>query len=269
VLLLGVALVAAAGLLQSGLAIAFGFALAMFALALVVCLPVLAPRSSLSLEPRLGFGAESGWLTIYNLVSAGFTSVDIFIVAAILSRTDVASFGAAQRYLAIALGAAPALLAVFRVRTAQQDVLDSRDAQRRLLLTWTRRIAPPIGATVLIGVLAAPLLIPVIDDGRYPTSVPILQIFLAIAFSTYVCMPASSLLLAQLRFKELAIIWTAGLALNAAADFMVGSVFGVVGIAVVSTTLYVLIHATLTVTALRGISASSHPVTRQRQTASV
>lgn len=267
-LLLAVAVVAATGLLPSGHAIALGFALAMVALGLVVCVPLVAPHSSVRLEPHLGFGAESGWLTVYNLVSAGFTSVDVFIVAAILSRTDVASFGAAQRYLAIALGAAPALLAVFRVRTVQQDVLDSPSAQHRLLLTWARHTAPPIAAAVVLGVVAAPLLIPVLDGGRYPDSVPILQVFLAMAFSTYICMPASSLLLAQLRFKELAIIWTAGLGVNTAGDFMVGPVFGVVGIAVVSTTVYVLVHATLTVTALRAISASSRPAARRQPAAS-
>jgi O-antigen/teichoic acid export membrane protein len=267
-LLLGVAIVAASGLLRSGHEIALGFALAMVALALAVCVPLLAPRSSVRLERRLGFGAESGWLTIYNLVSAGFTSVDVFIVAAILSRADVASFGAAQRYLAIALGAAPALLAVFRVRTVQQDVLDSPGAQRHLLLAWARQTAPPIAAAVALGVVAAPLLVPIVDGGRYPDSVPILQVFLAIAFSTYICMPASSLLLAQLRYRELALIWTAGLAVNTVGDFMVGPVFGVVGIAVVSTTVYVLVHATLTVTALRAISASSRPGARRRQAAS-
>jgi O-antigen/teichoic acid export membrane protein len=267
-LLLAVAVVAAIGLLPSGHAIALGFALATVALGLVVCVPLVAPHSSLRLAPHLGFGAESGWLTIYNLVSAGFTSVDVFIVAAILSRTDVASFGAAQRYLAIALGAAPALLAVFRVRTVQQDVLDSPGAQHRLVLTWARHTAPPIAAAVVLGVIAAPLLIPVLDGGRYPDSVPILQVFLAMAFSTYICMPASSLLLAQLRFKELAIIWTAGLGVNTAGDFMVGPVFGVVGIAVVSTAVYVLVHVTLTVTALRAISASSRPAARRQPAAS-
>src|SRR5262249_6057662 len=151
-----------------------GFSVAMVALALVVCLPVLGPPAGVALEPRLGFGAESGWLTVYNLVSAGFTTVDVFIVAAILSRTDVASFGASQRYLAIALGAAPALLAVFRVRTVQTDVLDSGEAQRRLMLDWARRVAPVIGAGVVLGVLAAPALVPVVDGGRYPDSVPIL-----------------------------------------------------------------------------------------------
>lgn len=267
-LLLAIAVLAALGRLPSGHAIALGFAFATVALGLVVCVPLVAPHSSVRLEPHLGFGAESGWLTVYNLVSAGFTSVDVFIVAAILSRTDIASFGAAQRYLAIALGAAPALLAVFRVRTVQQDVLDSPGAQHRLLLTWARHTAPPIAAAVVLGVVAAPLLVPVLDGGRYPDSVPILQVFLAMAFSTYICMPASSLLLAQLRFKELAIIWTAGLGVNTAGDFVVGPVFGVVGIAVVSTTVYVLVHATLTVTALRAISASSRPAARRRPAAS-
>ena len=101
---------------------------------------------------RLGFTRESGWLTMYSLVAAGFATVDVFIVAVILSQKDVASFGAAQRYYAVALGAVPALEAVMRVRTAQPDIVESSTAQTSTLTVWVKRSALPLA--LLVGILA-------------------------------------------------------------------------------------------------------------------
>ena len=107
---------------------------------------------------RLGFSAESGWLTIYSFVAAGFATVDIFIVAIILTANDVASFGAAQRYYAIALGVVPALEAVLRVRTSQPDIVESSEAQASALTAWIKRSALLTGIAVLLLALASPTL---------------------------------------------------------------------------------------------------------------
>jgi O-antigen/teichoic acid export membrane protein len=188
---------------------------------------------------RLGIGAESIWLTVYSLVATGFATVDVFIVAIILNTTDIATFGAAQRYYAIALGAAPALGSVLRVRTAQADILDSADTQVAVLRTWIMRgTAPTFVLLLFLGLVAQPV-IPLIDQGRYPTSVPVFQILLVGVFAYYLTLPAVNLLMAQGRYRALAIAFGAAFALNAIGDFVVGPTIGVIGIAIIATVVLV------------------------------
>lgn len=200
---------------------------------------------------RLGFTRESGWLTMYSLVAAGFATVDVFIVAVILSQKDVASFGAAQRYYAVALGAVPALEAVMRVRTAQPDIVESSTAQTSTLTVWVKRSALPLALLVGILALAARPVIPLIDHGRYPQSIPVFQVLLVGVFAYYLTLPAVNLLMAQRRFALLATAFGAAFAANAVGDFVLGPRLGIVAIAAVATTVLVLLSATVAICAYR------------------
>ena len=200
---------------------------------------------------RLGFTRESGWLTMYSLVAAGFATVDVFIVAVILSQKDVASFGAAQRYYAVALGAVPALEAVMRVRTAQPDIVESSTAQTATLTVWVKRSALPLALLVGMLALAARPVIPLIDHGRYPQSIPVFQVLLVGVFAYYLTLPAVNLLMAQRRFALLATAFGAAFAANAVGDFVLGPRLGIVAIAAVATTVLVLLSATVAICAYR------------------
>lgn len=200
---------------------------------------------------RLGFSAESGWLTIYSFVAAGFATVDIFIVAIILTANDVASFGAAQRYYAIALGVVPALEAVLRVRTSQPDIVESSEAQASALTAWIKRSALLTGIAVLLLALASPTLITWVNHGRYPSSIPVFQILLVGVFAYYLAMPAVSLLMAQRRFRLLAASFGTAFVVNGAGDFAIGPVAGIVGIAVIATTVLIALSAFDTLSAMR------------------
>ena len=208
---------------------------------------------------------ESVWLAAYSVASAGFATVDVFIVAALLSHRDVAAFGAAQRYYAFALGAAPALTAVLRVRTAQRDIMDSPRSQADLLRNWVRRTWLP---TVVVGAvlaLAAQFVLPVIDGGRYPQSIPVFQILLLGVAAYYVMVPASSLLMSQKRYGALALTVLASLAVNGIGDFTAVRVFdaGIVGVAVIASVTYVGFFIATVVLALSGTSRATalSPVT--------
>jgi O-antigen/teichoic acid export membrane protein len=269
-LLLAVAIAAIAGLLSSGVATAAALTCAVLALAIVAVWPVLTggpSRPALTgvrsaggwLERRLGLGSESGWLTVYYVASAGFANVEIFVIAAILDKIDVASYGAAQRYYAIVLGAAPALVAVFRVRTSQHDVVDSPEVQREMLLNWIRRTAAPVGAALLATALAAPYLIPVIDGGRYPQSITVFQVLLIAAFVIYVTMPGSNLLMSQRRFRALALVLGAGVIGTLLGNVVAGALFGVVGVAVAACSVNSAITLYIARLALRRDAGSGPP----------
>lgn len=181
------------------------------------------------------FGHETGWLTVYYVGSASFATIDVFLIAALLGPSDVASYGAAQRYQAVVLGALPALIAVFRVRTSQLDVVDSPGAQRRILMDWIRRLTVPALVSVALIAIAAPFLVPLANGGRYPDAVPIFELLMVAAIATYLVTPAPSLLMAQRRFRLLAGLLGITVLANAVADVLMAKtvgIFGLVGVAV-------------------------------------
>jgi O-antigen/teichoic acid export membrane protein len=79
---------------------------------------------------------EELWLSFYYVAAAGFAYVDVMVAGALLEHDEVATLGAALRYLAVVLGAIPALGAILRVRTSQVDVVDSPENQKAMILGW-------------------------------------------------------------------------------------------------------------------------------------
>lgn len=234
VVLLAVAGVATAGLLESGEAIGVYFSIVVCLLGLVVAAPLaLATRGAEhGLEGRFGFGRETAALTLYSMASAGWAYLDLFLVAALLSDTAVAAYGAALRYVSIVMGPVPAMVSVMRVRTAQSDMIDSDEAQIAMMKRWAKQTAPPALALLCLAAIAAIWAIPLIDGGRYPDSVPIFQVLLLTAFAQFITLPNSSLLIAQQRYTSLAWVNTAAVGLNVIAATIAAELFGVVGIAV-------------------------------------
>lgn len=238
---------------ESIAAISVWFIATMAIIGTVAVLPILRQAHQLVLNHAswLRFKSEELWLSFYYVAAAGFAYVDVMVAGALLNHGQVASLGAALRYLAVILGAIPALGAILRVRTSQFDLVDSLANQKRMIVGWIRRGALPTGVLVGGAALLAPVLIPVIDNGRYPDSIPALQIFLGTALSAYLTAPAANVLMAQRRFAVLATIYAVGLLANLVGDIAVARSFGVVGIAVVSTSVYVAIDVAMVLQGLR------------------
>ena len=225
-----------AGVVSAGAAVAAAAAAAVLLVAAAVCAPlvreaIVAPAASVF---GGDFGKESAWLTVYYLASAGFAYADIFVVASLLDDAAVASYGAALRYVAIVLGPVPALLAVLRVRTSQHDLVDSSHLQVNLLVSWVKRAIVPVGAAIAAAVLAAPFFIPLLDGGRYPDSVPIFQLLLLPALVSYATMPGSNLLMAQRRYRLLAIVYAIALVGQLPAAVVAAELSGVIAVAAVA-----------------------------------
>ena len=231
------ALAATVGLISSGPVVMLWIALGAVAVGVTVCAPLAwsSRGSRYAAEGRLGLGAESNWLNAYFIASAGFFYSSMFLVAALLDDEAIASFGAAMRYISIALGPVAALMAVLRVRTSQHDVVDSHETQISMLLSWIKKTSLPTAAVVGIVAALAPFLIPLVDAGRYPESVTIFQLLLIDAFFVYVTIPAPNLMMTQRRYRLLAVLFMVFLAAQTAASLFAGTVWGVIGIAAVAT----------------------------------
>lgn len=187
--------------------------------------------SARSTYRRLLYSSESGWLTVYYFASAGYATIDILVISSLMSSMDVATFGAAQRYYAIALGAIPALTAVLRVRTSQASMVDSLGEQREMLMRWVRTTAVPAAVLVVVAVASAGPVIGFIDGSRYPSSVAIFRVMMLAVGVRYVLTAAPNILMAQRRFRPLALALVTGLALRTVSEVTIiasgGSVFEV------------------------------------------
>jgi O-antigen/teichoic acid export membrane protein len=238
------------------------FAGAMIAFGLALCAPMLRAdlRERRLRGQRLWLGAEERWLTGYYMAAAGFAYVDLLVAGALLHEEQIASLGAALRYLSLVLGAMPALGAILRVRTSQMDILDSAARQREVLLGWLRRTWPAGVVALGAAVALTPLVVPLIDGGRYPDSVIVLQILLTTALAAYLTAPGVSIVIAQLRAAWLARAFAIGLVVNFAGDVLVARPLGVVGIAVVSSAVYVALDAATVIAAVRGARATATAV---------
>jgi O-antigen/teichoic acid export membrane protein len=253
-LLVVAVVVVATPLHESASAMLPAFAGAMVAFGLALCAPMLYAdlRERRLRGQRLWLGSEERWLTGYYMAAAGFAYVDLLVAGALLDEEQIATLGAGLRYLSLVLGAMPALGAILRVRTSQMDILDSAARQREMLLGWLRRTWPA-GVVALVAALAlTPLVVPLIDGGRYPGSVIALQIFLTTALAAYLTAPAVSIVIAQLRAAWLARAFALGLLVNLVGDVLVARPFGVVGIAAVSSAMYVALDVATVISAVRG-----------------
>jgi O-antigen/teichoic acid export membrane protein len=103
------------------------------------------------------------------------------------------------------------------------------------MVRWIKQTFVP--AAVLIGgaALASAWVIPLIDGGRYPLSVPIFQVLLALTFVQYILLPSPGLLIAQKRYSTLAWVNLLAVILNVAAAVIAAPLLGVVGVAVAGT----------------------------------
>lgn len=230
---LAVAVLATVGLLESGTAVALYLAVTTCLVAAVVAGPpaISTWGSTHGREGRYGFGRESAALTLYSLASAGWAYIDLFLVAALLSDVDVAAYGVALRYMSIVIGPVPAMVSVLRVRTAQRDIIDSDEAQIAMMKRWARQAGPPTAAILTLAAVAAIWVIPWLDGGRYPDSVPIFQVLMVVAFAQLVTLPNSSLLITQERYTTLAWVNAVAITVNVVVAVAAAELFGVIGIA--------------------------------------
>ena len=237
-LVLLVAFAAALGILDTGDGVALGIAVVVGIQALIVSVPLaIATRGAVrGKDGRFGFGRETAALTFYSIASAGWAFLDLFLVAGLLNDVAVASYGASLRYISLVMGPVPALIAVLRVRTSQSDMVDSEDARRDLMKRWVRQTFWPAVAIIGGGAAAAIWVIPLINGGRYPLSVPIFQVLLTVTFVQYLFLPAPGLLIAQKRYSTIAWVNVVAIVVNVAAAAIAAPLIGVVGVAVAGST---------------------------------
>ena len=137
-----------------------------------------------------------GVLVAYFGAVALFSQVDVFMLRWLAPTDSLAAYGAALRYyalLSLALGAVHAvLLPAIQGATSAQELAALYRNHTRLVLAF----APLVG----ILALAAQWLLPLVDKGRYPESVPVFRVLALSSIVSFAFSPHVNLLMRLERF---------------------------------------------------------------------
>lgn len=158
-------------------------------------------KRSLILGKRLL--VESGWLLIYCIILALFNQADVLLLSNYASDAEIANYGVAQKYQALALSVLPSLLALMRVKTAKNEYVQSPQKRKEFTIKWIRTTTPGIIFLVVIGALLSKLIFPLINGHQYDNAIPLFQIMLIGVGISYVFSPNVPVIMAAKRFPLL------------------------------------------------------------------
>lgn len=183
-------------------------------------------RSAAGLATTIARG-EYRWLLGYFLVLPLFGQVDVFMLKALASSSELASYGAAFRYyslLSLALAAVHAvLLPVIRQ-------LNSTEELRRVIAKHRMLTLALIPLVLLLGWIAEWLL-PWIDLGKYPQSVDVFRVLCASAVISFAFSPHVNVVIRYERFPFLFFLIICALVVAVLLNWFLISQAGAVGAA--------------------------------------
>ena len=169
-------------------------------------------------------------LLAYFAVVAVFSQVDVVMLKLVGSEAALASYGAALRYyalLSLALGSVHAVLVPTIQRGQDRGELEALYEQHFRLLAL---FVPAVAA----GAWAARWVLPFVDGGRYPDSVPAFQILAASSVISFAFSPHANVLFALQRFRFLLSVVVVALVLAVALHAWLIPRYGAAGAAMVT-----------------------------------
>jgi O-antigen/teichoic acid export membrane protein len=162
--------------------------------------------------PKAMLRPQHGYLLGYFIVLALFSQVDIFMLKALADADTLASYASAARYyqlLSLALGAVHAVILPSMQAADSSPALDDLFRKHSWLLA---AFAPVVAACAVL----ATWVLPWVDLGRYPDSVPTFQILCVSAVVSFAFSPHVNLVFTQRRFRFLFLLIVSALAINMA-----------------------------------------------------
>jgi O-antigen/teichoic acid export membrane protein len=166
-------------------------------------------------------------LFLYFVVIAFLFQMNIGLLRWLSDELQVATYGASYRYYGLIL------LVLGAVNQVMLPLLQSvKDEDVHGLLRANLRFAAIIAVPVLLGVWLAQWVIPAIDGGKYPDSVPAFQILAVSALGSIALSPFAYYLMRQEDFRFLLRAAGAAAVLQLAGSVFLTATYGAVGAAV-------------------------------------
>jgi|GEM_PF-2508014 len=149
---------------------------------------------------------EGAWLILYCFILNLFNQLDIFMMKHFDMVNDVAQYGVAFKYYAIALSLLPAIQAVLRVKTAEKDIVDSDEIKANIATNWVKKAAPLVIAIVLVGELFAGPALTLLNGVLYNDAIPIFRVLLIGMGISYLTAPNISLMMSGNKQKTMCVV---------------------------------------------------------------
>jgi O-antigen/teichoic acid export membrane protein len=197
------------------------------------------------------------FLFAYFCILSAFSQLDVFMLKAIASNIQLATYGAAFRYYTL-VSLALASIHVVLLPAIQQ--LKSPDQLDELLAKHVRILA--IFALVTgAGAWAAQWIIPAIDMGKYPDSVMVFRILAVSAILSFALSPHVNLLMRFEDFRFLTILISVALFINVTLNFPLVRSKGAVGASIATLIAYLFLNGSIFLRArrYRGMLVESSP----------
>lgn len=185
---------------------------------------------------RLSFQSDKGnskvmlregiWLMLYCLIVNLFNQLDIFMMNTWHMVNDVAQYGVAFKYYAIALSLLPAIQTVLRVKTANKNIIDSDKAKADIALKWIKKSALLVVAIVAVGELLAEPVLRLLNGTNYDEAIPIFRVLLIGMGISYMTAPNVSLMMSGNKQRIMCVIATFSLITNFICNYIFIPKFG-------------------------------------------
>lgn len=163
---------------------------------------------------------ESAWLLFYYFLLAFLGQADIILLSVFASDMEIANYGVAQKYQALALSLLPALLALMRVKTAKRDFSDDPIKRRDFTHKWIKSTTPCVIVVILIGIFLSQYILPLLNGAQYNAAIPLFQIMLIGVGISYIFSPNVPILMAAKRFSSLCILCFIALLITVVGNYL-------------------------------------------------
>jgi len=187
------------------------------------------------------------FLFAYFCILAVFSQLDVFMLKAIASNLQLATYGAAFRYYTL-VSLALASIHVVLLPAIQQ--LKSPEQLDRLLAKHVK-ILVFFALATLAGAWAAQWIIPAIDMGKYPDSVAVFRILAVSAILSFALSPHVNLLMRFEDFRFLTILISVALLINVALNFPLVRNKGAIGASIATLIAYLFLNGSIFLRARR------------------
>lgn len=175
---------------------------------------------------------ESAWLIAYLIVQNFFASVCLVIMNAIGTDSDIANFGVANKYYSILMLFLSSMQTVLRVKTCKPEFAEDALYRKKYVSGWIKKALPLAGGTALIAAAVAPWIFPILNGGKYETSVQIFQILMIAMTLGYVFSVCTVMLMGMKRYKTLFSFAMISLLVSATCCYFLYPLIGILSTAV-------------------------------------
>lgn len=163
----------------------------------------------------------------YVVCTSFFSQLGIFMSEYCLSSTDVSSYGASMRYYSILT------LFVGAVNLYMLPVMSSAEGSEKInsLIKMSLKLSLIVLPVFVAAFLISPLLIPLLDQGKYPDSVRVFQVLCGAAYVNLVFSPLVNYLMKVKVFLYLFICSLVALVIFIVLGVFLAGKYGIIGLA--------------------------------------